>query len=853
MCYQEIDYVKPHAVNIARWPPYMPMPTLLDAPMMVTDRDYAAFAQQQRAQYQQQQHTHNHHHPSHAAHQEYHLPVGLEHVQHLQQHLQQHPVHPSSHHIRLVTATTQPVAAWDRQSPPPHVSSQSAIASAPTSKQPPSSSPSSSSAMSSQAARKVVSATEIVPTIETAAAADDAAVAPPPEKTRKRRRDTSPPPGSAADKKARGRPRIDTKDENAVERRRTQIRLAQRAYRNRKETTLATLEQENDQVRNVNAEMMAAFRQLVSDAAGSNIDPKLAARLDATSKQFMNLASAIDTSAGDSTKAKGKGAGGRKKGAAAAASKDKDTTEDEDYEFVKGGSASGSESVDAPSAKRRAVHSPSPPQYVAASPPSVPAYVVTTTATATTTTMAPYSSSLSPPVMVTADAFRRPSLQALTPPPLTPPGSSWSGDGHNGAYLDSYEVVAAATTENSSLALPMSFRRRGGGGGSSSPPNGYVSYSQSARGSPRVGDGDDDDGEYEHVSRRPSPTRRGASPSSVASSRTKGWSVVPGVENSLATANMNYPVPIAFPGGLYTHLPAPDALSYRESTFGRRLHRTAVQLGLQLLTMMNPPPHLYAAVFGFCLLFESREGITARLTECFQKGTDLSLDNYRVPFVNLGGVGTHFPAHSSGSGKQSPFSEKGEEPDHSIPWGNVGAAQPYQPAHHTGFSTGPFDAKVEEVRDSALGPGMRLRLPGLMGDFFDPEDVELYLRHHGVVIPRGAESIEVEIDADMFSNPDGTTGYAAGAHWQGHTPRIAEMYSQAMTGTLYQPPAADAVAAYVPQHLLAATGKSRVMVNIDVLSYELAFRSVCFGRCPGIRPRDVNIAFWRAATPIRAA
>ncbi|EED12586.1 hypothetical protein TSTA_006150 [Talaromyces stipitatus ATCC 10500] len=44
-------------------------------------------------------------------------------------------------------------------------------------------------------------------------------------------------------KRKRGRPRVLDKDENAAERRRTQIRLAQRAYRSRKEATISSLSQ----------------------------------------------------------------------------------------------------------------------------------------------------------------------------------------------------------------------------------------------------------------------------------------------------------------------------------------------------------------------------------------------------------------------------------------------------------------------------------------------------------------------------------------------------------------------------------------------------------------------------------
>src|SRR6266516_4726527 len=60
-----------------------------------------------------------------------------------------------------------------------------------------------------------------------------------PSPKKKRRR--SPKSDEEDGKKQRGRPRLDTHDETAADRRRTQIRLAQRAYRHRKETTISAL------------------------------------------------------------------------------------------------------------------------------------------------------------------------------------------------------------------------------------------------------------------------------------------------------------------------------------------------------------------------------------------------------------------------------------------------------------------------------------------------------------------------------------------------------------------------------------------------------------------------------------
>ncbi|EEA18825.1 hypothetical protein TMatcc_010631 [Talaromyces marneffei ATCC 18224] len=75
---------------------------------------------------------------------------------------------------------------------------------------------------------------------------DDTTMAPTNDKSKpKRNTNNKSAPKSEDDtnvsKRKRGRPRVLDKDENAAERRRTQIRLAQRAYRSRKEATISSL------------------------------------------------------------------------------------------------------------------------------------------------------------------------------------------------------------------------------------------------------------------------------------------------------------------------------------------------------------------------------------------------------------------------------------------------------------------------------------------------------------------------------------------------------------------------------------------------------------------------------------
>ncbi|KAI9815835.1 MAG: hypothetical protein M1832_005249 [Thelocarpon impressellum] len=94
-------------------------------------------------------------------------------------------------------------------------------------------------------------------------------------------------------KRSRGRPRLDTRDENASDRRRTQIRLAQRAYRMRKETTISSLKKRVTELESSVDEMNRSFLDFNDDAIRSGIvqlRPALAKKLKETTQRFLSLA-----------------------------------------------------------------------------------------------------------------------------------------------------------------------------------------------------------------------------------------------------------------------------------------------------------------------------------------------------------------------------------------------------------------------------------------------------------------------------------------------------------------------------------------------------------------------------------
>ncbi|KIX94851.1 uncharacterized protein Z520_09541 [Fonsecaea multimorphosa CBS 102226] len=115
--------------------------------------------------------------------------------------------------------------------------------------------------------------------------------------TQKRSKATKRSPANDGDeqgteKKQRGRPRLDTHDETAADRRRTQIRLAQRAYRHRKETTISALKQKVTDLQTTIEHMNKTFLTLhdnMVDAGILSSHYSLGRQLQAATEEFVAL------------------------------------------------------------------------------------------------------------------------------------------------------------------------------------------------------------------------------------------------------------------------------------------------------------------------------------------------------------------------------------------------------------------------------------------------------------------------------------------------------------------------------------------------------------------------------------
>ncbi|KJZ73761.1 hypothetical protein HIM_06879 [Hirsutella minnesotensis 3608] len=101
---------------------------------------------------------------------------------------------------------------------------------------------------------------------------------------------------SASSRRPRGRPRLETKDITPADRRRTQVREAQRGFRQRKEQYLRSLQKKVKELESANESMTVEFGQLYDFLMSERIfdaSPRAAERLQIIADKFLAASSSI--------------------------------------------------------------------------------------------------------------------------------------------------------------------------------------------------------------------------------------------------------------------------------------------------------------------------------------------------------------------------------------------------------------------------------------------------------------------------------------------------------------------------------------------------------------------------------
>ncbi|KAH7367467.1 hypothetical protein B0T11DRAFT_53881 [Plectosphaerella cucumerina] len=633
-----------------------------------------------------------------------------------------------------------------------------------------------------------------------------------------------------------------------LQRRRVQIRLAQRAYRGRREMHKTTLEQKISDLDRVAADMSNAFTQLHDFAIARGMlesDPDFGRRLQATTQTFLKLA--------------------RKSHKIVAAEvgyfvEEQDESDEQPEEAAEAGPSDTANPADQSSGDKVLMaglivtHEPAV-DYTEAGPPP-------------------------------------PSTGAAQPPPgswsLGDPSSSSSSSHHHPAgSAASYEVVSQPTVHNASFPFGMSLE---------------IAPETTALPTTTI----------TTISTPANPIQVPFNIDIDASFLDPSLNVAP--DPYPPSFFSQYNTPASQDPYLPPQLPPPSSFSHLERTFGRRLQRAALEQGLRLLHMPDPPPHFYAAVFGFCLLFESRESIVKRLTDCTSINEQETLSNWRFPFLHLGGAGTFFEELNEmddpgmalnlqdavvGEGNLgfgvSSEAANGQQQQRA-PVGNRGLLQPHRSkvAPDSMFGQGPWTPEIESTRDLRVDRKLRIVVPGWEGDFYDCDEIEWYFQQRGVIIPPAADFVTAEIDEDDFrgseqkpgptkafdatidnfitdwlmkdfvadggtggtvaaqlATPSASTGTPMGESELSRTEalfaaREADPSTSKGKGKAPAVPQVNTFTGGVPP--VPAPGKRLVTINVTVLVDELVSRSVCLGRTPGVRPKDVDGAFWSAVT-----
>ncbi|PSR76757.1 hypothetical protein BD289DRAFT_456903 [Coniella lustricola] len=548
-------------------------------------------------------------------------------------------------------------------------------------------------------------------------------------------------------KRTRGRPRLDTTDQTAADRRRTQIRLAQRAYRSRKESAIQTLEKKVQDLRDTNEEMTKTFMKLHDHAVNYGIltmAPDFARELQLSTKVFLSLA--------------------------------RRSSEEREND------GSDRDSADA--------NASSPPQH-----------------------QNEKAESSSPEL-----------VEVHTPAPVDH-SSVWG-------YTFPEELDVDRATSMAGLALPSDQVAAT----QTSAGYGYEVITNTAL-ADNVGfplDMSTDDSLANFLSANNNSTD-GSSPTN---------------SQPLARSTNTSQTPLS---PLFSSLPLPASYTYNEVSFGRRLQRNSLQRGYQLITMPNPPKELFARSFGFCLLFESIDQIRVRIERGLAKDRTESLNNWSAPFWTLGGTGQNSFTDATPS-----------DPGKLLLSGNQGTRDVGKHALGTSFGFGPFGAGVSDARDNHLDSKMRITLPGFEGDFYDPDEVETYLRSRGVTIRPGQNFVTAEVDTQWLeegrrSDP---SVQSSPAEWfspspdsgSGATSDVAIMTPEDMVwdvtgggGDNVRPALFDGADGLLSFASPAVSSKRIVTIDVEQLVQELAARGKCLGRAPGFRRQDIIRAFWIAS------
>ncbi|KAI9749113.1 MAG: hypothetical protein M4579_006993, partial [Chaenotheca gracillima] len=530
-------------------------------------------------------------------------------------------------------------------------------------------------------------------------------------KTKRRRSGSD---GEAAARKQRGRPRLDPQDENAVDRRRTQIRLAQRAYRQRKETTISSLKKRVALLENALKDAGESFFDFNDSALQSGVvarDSQLADRLQSLNDTFRALTKAAISEAEeelldpspDSAESPKRAVGSTRR-----------SSSDDAVQTLL-----GQRSVSPP----HSTHQPAHPGLVA------PLGYATSPPEADTIGSLPVSDA-SPTSLVLSPrrALSDHDVQRLLGQRSMSPLHNRTQPAHSSLFESQHHPQST----HPGLVSPWGYQLN--------EVDDYV---------PPTSDGTAE-APYTHQSRQMHdvfdfmPMEDSSRQIGYTTPQYQG----PPQQRYGGSQDMGHM--ILSPKGNF--LEPPLTYSSSESTFARYLQRFTFEHAYKILSDPRTPTQDVAKVFALSLCFRSRDQILGRLRGIASKTSHDIMDNWGAPYLHWGGAGTHYPRLDADG--------------RSLPIPNFWSVQSIGPYH---FGPGQPIRNLSALTD-------HVDLSPFEGEWFDAHDVEGYLREKGVQFQGHGDYAEIDVeDSDLpvvddasfprssFSAPISQTGHVG---WQ---------------------------------------------------------------------------------------
>ncbi|EMC98786.1 hypothetical protein BAUCODRAFT_31051 [Baudoinia panamericana UAMH 10762] len=195
------------------------------------------------------------------------------------------------------------------------------------------------------------------------------------------------------------------------------------------------------------------------------------------------------------------------------------------------------------------------------------------------------------------------------------------------------------------------------------------------------------------------------------------------------------PVSPAFRARRAPELPPTETYSFQETTFGRRLHRACLEAAyLVLLDSGRGSMDNWKERFRLSLASKSKAKIIESIKSILSRSTGESLDFHDAPLIHVGGAGTHYPRIDCNGKLQFP-----------------------KESYDLGLIGPQTLALLEKAAENSLSTDMTIEVSGYEGTWFDPYDVEGYLKERGIRIDDPSASF-VEAEITVSSPESMTTG-----------------------------------------------------------------------------------------------